>query len=285
MIADGKGALEMIEALGPALDQLKTIGTEKGYNTGYLAELLGMRDFIEQNKDVIDAVQATTQVMDSMAQTGILTADRFAEFAKSALDYYNKLTGEGKTSKEAIQAMLPMLSKQLWYAQEYGYELDENTKKLIEEAKAQGMKLDAAIPAEERMARGIEKLVELFEKLTGGIDKSADAIKRLGDGIKNLPDVPAGSEESDPGFATGTNWRPIPRRFTVGELAQETVETRGGYMRVTPGNGRSGGAGGMMTINLNLPNVRDPYSADALKEDLRMNRSGIRTEIERLAVN
>ncbi|HSW63884.1 MAG TPA: hypothetical protein VLH56_11355 [Dissulfurispiraceae bacterium] len=281
MQADGKSVIEIIEALGPALDELKATGEAQGYDTGYLSQLFGMRDFLEQNKDVIEGIQATQAVMDSMAKTGILTQERFTEFAASAWDYYNKLSDEGKTSEQALQALLPMLGKQLWYAEQYGYELDENTRKLIEEAKAQGMKLDAAIPAEERMAAGIEKLVELFERLTGGIDGATSAIGRMADaaGQISIPDFGYGDGTPAPGepltgFATGTRgFQRLPSTYVVGENGPELVRQSGGRTSITPIGGMAQG----QTIQLVLPNVRDPYSAQQLKRDLEMNEAGLTT--------
>lgn len=282
MQADGKGVIEIIEALGPALDELKATGEAQGYDVGYLSQLFGMRDFLEQNKDVIEGIQATQAVMDSMAKTGILTQERFTEFAASTWDYYNKLADEGKTSEQALQALLPMLGKQLWYAEQYGFELDENTRKLIEEAKAQGLKLDAAIPAEERMAAGIEKLVELFEKLTGGIDGTTGAIGRMADaaGKVRFPDWEfdgdPGPGEELTGFATGTRgFQRLPSTYIVGENGPELVRQSGGRTSITP----MGGTGHGQTIQLLLPNVRDPYSAQQLKRDLEMNEAGLTTYI------
>ena len=287
MMADGKSALEIIDAMGPAIDQMKAIGEEKGFQTGYLSDLLGLREFVEDNKDVITGIQATQSVMDSMAKSGILTQERFTEFAASAYDYYKQLTSEGKNGTQAIQALLPMLGKQLWYAQEYGFELDENTKKLIEEAKAQGMKLDAAIPAEERMAAGIEKLVALFEKLTGGVESTTSAIQGMGTAFAGLK-IPAadfmGTGEEYTGFAVGTSgYQRMPRSFYVHRDERIDVGPSG-TMRVTPQGGAVGNAAGSgsMNITLTLPNVRDPYSVRQLKEDLLLNRDGIQKTLRQV---
>lgn len=315
MRIDGKSSTEIIAALGDSIAALSDIAKNKGFEgmDGYLSELLGMKKFTEKNADVLDAMAQSQAVMESMANTGIMTDGRFQDAQDTMQMYYEQFLKNGSGEKAAIEAILPMLEKQMYYAEQYGYALDEETRKLIETAKAQGYQVEAAVPIEEQklalMKMEVELMASLVEavggKLPEAFKKSTDAAaafaSQLGaaasfsdaigesSGQKYFSGASGGAGKGiDAGFASGTNglFVTAPSVFRFAENGPELLETRGRQIRATPINElprNSAGGPREITIQLNLPNVRDPYSAKQFLEDLRLNRHGVRSAIEKVA--
>ena len=307
MQADGKSATEILQLMGPTLDKLKEMGVEQGFSTSYLSDLFGMQEFYKDNEELLNSLTATQTVMESLANAGLLGQERFDEFNTSMQDYYDKLIENKASEEEAMQAIFPMLAKQAWYAQQYGYELDEGTKKLIEQAKQQGLNLENAIPAEERMAEAMDKQTMLLERLVelfGGelpyaIDATANAFSNAADQAGRLgtnassaaaysgqfstggPQAPLDpNKQVGPlsGYATGTNgWQPIESSFITGEKRQaERVDLSGDKMRITP----LGEPGGGQTINLQFViNNTGAVNIATLKNAIRLNAGKIGDEI------
>jgi len=156
--------------------------------------------------------------------------------------------------------MAPYLGQLLWYSQQNNIELDEHTKKLIEDAKAnginiEGMKSQAQLQTE--MNQSLKDLVYIMQKFTGvtleGTDALAgmadtalDSFDRMAQKADRLNDVldRLGTERSVsvdinpnsntggniPGFAAGTpGWVKVqkPTLFYAGEAGPE-------YMNIVP---------------------------------------------------
>lgn len=339
MVADGKGYTEIIGSMGPALDAIllvqddmkkkmqeaaaagndelaKQIAQQLAASSKYLSPLLDMQEFVKENGSVLDALNSTKAVMESMANTGILTADRFTDAQASMLDYYNQLMKNGGDEEKSLQSIFPMLAKQVWYAKEYGFELDEATKKLVEQAEAQGLKLDNAIPAEERMLKLQERMVDALEKMAGilkedvpeGLGVTEDAWRKLADTSNKvkLPNYDGNGDTVNTGtkkiagFASGTRGLFVtsPSLFSFAEDEPELLNWDGaGRIKATPASQlptlgslapvKAGGKGGSgrtspeikisdFHLTVTCPNVRDPYNAQTLIEDVRFNRHGVR---------
>lgn len=261
MQADGKSMVEIVEAMGPALDELLRIGEGSGYSDegGLLSQLMGFREFYAENQDLMSHLTATQAVMDSMAKAGMLTADQFAGFGTNVKSYYDQLAAAGATEDERIQALLPMLAKQAWYAKEYGWTLDENTKKLIEQAEEKGYNLENAIPAEERslalqerMVDALERMAGIYQQMNGEIDGMTESMDRYRYSVESaaaaaggLGTGGSGKSGDIPAYASGTpGWvdlRKMESAWISGERGPELnlLDKRSGKIKIIPQGGGS----------------------------------------------
>ncbi len=312
MQLDGKSMIEIVQAMGPALDELLRIGEDQGYTDqdGLLSQLFGFKEFYSENEALLQHLQSTQTVMDSMAKTGILTADQFSGFQTNLQQYYDQLKAAGATEDERLQAILPMLAKQAWYAEQYGWTLDENTRKLIEQAKEHGYNLEAGIPAEEkmlalqeRMVTALEKMAGIYQRMDGDIDSMTSSMDKYRYSIESAASAAgminfASSGKGEiPAYASGTHgaWVMQDSLWRMGDGGEpEMVNWDGvGRVKITPASQmqlRSPAASsvivretrvGTMRVSLELPNVTDKNSVKELKSALETNQYGIRDSLHR----
>lgn len=129
------------------------------------APIAGMFDLTAPDSPFRGAAQAgdsLNKIFTAVADTGRLTAANFKDFGTTAMTAFNQAKAAGADQATAIQTILPYLQSAVSAAKEYGYELDENTQALVDQAKAAGY----AFPTDPalRTATAVEKLVEALNK-------------------------------------------------------------------------------------------------------------------------
>lgn len=122
----------------------------------------------EEHKNLISQIEGSQQMLEAFGNTGSLTGELFGKFQNETNAYYKQLRKSGLSASDSLQMLAPMLAKQLWYSQQQGVELDKKTKKMIENAKKEGINLDALIPKE-------DKQLAIFEKMSDTLDRIAEA--------------------------------------------------------------------------------------------------------------
>jgi chromosome segregation ATPase len=175
MIEEGATFIEAMQAMGPQLSQLSEIAKLSGEEvSGPLKEMLDMQDFIDQNETLVTRISATTEMMESLGNTGYLTSELFNTFQNDAQTQFDALMTKTNDATQAYQLMGPELAKLAWYSQQYGYELDAGTKSMIAQAQQHGVNMKAMIPPEEKMVALMESLVTV---LGGDIPYAMDQMK------------------------------------------------------------------------------------------------------------
>lgn len=257
--AEGKSAIEIVRIMGSHLDDVVAMAEENGYDTGLLSEILGMKAFVDKNVEVLSAMDAELKMMEALGNTGYLTQESFNLAQQSALDYYDKLMASGASEAQTMQALLPFLQKQLWYAEEQNLVLDDQTKALIEKARQQGLNVEAGAPAEERMIALAEKQLEVFEAMakhmgvvmpdamdtfansaTKAFDKAGRAAGKFGNTFEdigggkgnfnlNIPKIPKENHFATGGYFTAS--RPTPIMVGDGPGPEDVL--------IMPRNGRN----------------------------------------------
>lgn len=191
MQSEGKSMMEILDLVGPSLDEIMKKAEAAGYDTSGLSEILGLRKFVTDNKEALCMMDASTKMMQALGNAGVLTQERLNRFQDDLYQTYQKISNGGKDSKKALESLLPSLAQQVWYAKQNNLELSDETKKLLEKAKAQGLNIDgykseAQMQAEnnkntESMAKSMEKLVDLLSQGTNLMgtmaQNTADAVK------------------------------------------------------------------------------------------------------------
>ena len=260
LIKEGASYVEAIQQMGPELEKLSRIAQDSGLEvSGAFADMLDMQGFITENETLVNRIDATKSMLESLGNTGYLTQDIFSQFQIDAQSQFDALISKTSDATQAYQLMGPELGKLAWYAAQYGYELDESTKKMIEQAQEHGVNMDAMIPPQEKMVSLLEELVKVLggqipyamekfsESAELNFNRAGGSLSEFSRMARNLklpklsPDLLQfeyeGFDGKVPGFASGTGgaWIDAPGLFTLGERGLEHVGwDSAGKMRVQP---------------------------------------------------
>ena len=200
-----------------------------------IAGIMGMTKEGTLFRRAADAAQGLSEVMKGLADSGYLTAESFKNFGTLAMQAFGQAKEAGADDRQAIQAILPYLQNAVSAAEQYGYTLDENTQKLVDQAKTMGF----SFPTDPMLAM-LDVLTSIAEVLGADIPESA---KRAGEAIRNIPAPPSGvttvanvaAGEPPPKFAQGgLAIASLPTDQWIRAHKGESVDIR------PPGHGRAG---------------------------------------------
>lgn len=139
-VANGKSAAEAVAAVGPAIDSLKQATTDFGFaGNAAFEQLSRWRDLTTANQPLLDQIGGLNEMMAALANIGALDAQTFADMQAQGLDAFGQLTAAGFTQQEALAQMAPMLETIRDLHTERGLAIDDETKKLIDQAEQQGI--------------------------------------------------------------------------------------------------------------------------------------------------
>lgn len=147
---------------------------------------------------VFDAMSGLEQGLTSTFNLGLLNQETFAGFAAEITAGYQALELQGKGGELALQGMRGALQKVYELQTDFGYQVDDDTQRLLDFAESSGLIGDKFRPAADRMAAAIDKLVERFDlflnRVTAGTasaaDQAANDLKnKFGDLAINVPKI------------------------------------------------------------------------------------------------
>ncbi len=215
IIASGKTAFEAIALLGPSIDALIAQHDKLGLAGGAAFDQLArFRILTEQNKELVASVSGLNDVMVALANLGGLNADVLADLEAQGRAAFEQLTAAGFTEQEALKQMEPLLKSIIKAHEDLGIPIDENTQKIIDQAKANGLLQDDTMSMVDVIKEGLAALIKGFGfDLPDAFKKMAkagkDGAKQVKDAIDAIPDkkkvVITYDEEGRPsGDSTGT---------------------------------------------------------------------------------
>lgn len=142
MILQKTGDLyKAITDIGPAVDNLITLQKSLGLTgSASITELMKIRQFTQENKDLTVEVSTLTTVMQGLGQAGGKNQVLFNAFGQDLLALNKTLTDRlGGDGTQALVMMQRPL-QELWeWQQKYTFEVDASTKALLNDAKEQGI--------------------------------------------------------------------------------------------------------------------------------------------------
>ena len=222
----GKSALEIAEIMGSNLPG-------------------GLRKFIDENKDVLEQIEASQGMLEALGDTDYLTQDRFADSQRDMLSYYKQLQESGASEQTILKALQPLLTQQLWYSEQYGFTLNDQARALIEKGKQQGLVFEKEETYQDQMLHMQKQQVEIMGKLAehfgvilpNAMDKMADSavnsFDRMGAASRKIGgniggEISWSSKESEiPAFGDGGHfWVDKPTRIIVGDKGIEEVRIK-----------------------------------------------------------
>ena len=168
MAANGASMIEQFDALKDVIGMLAQKQEEMGLaGSEAFNQLKRFQNLVETNRELVESVTAVGDMLTALGNVGALTEETFADLTAQAVGGFDKLVAAGFTSQEALTMMVPSL-KAIQQAQEtYGFTIDDNTQKLLDQAETLGL-LESSDPAEV-MKEGFEGVVEAIEKLTDAL--------------------------------------------------------------------------------------------------------------------
>ena len=177
MLESGMSWMDAVEQMKNPLAALKEKYEELGLTSDEsLQRLFDIARVTEHHEDLFTKIQANKEIIEALGNSGWLTSDILQSLAQDARQFYNQLITAGVDSEDALRAIAPTLQQIYDYAKAYGFEVDANTQKLIDQAKEIGLVKDAE-------ADRIKEQERLFDRLA---DRISESMERLADRIENL---------------------------------------------------------------------------------------------------
>jgi TP901 family phage tail tape measure protein len=240
-VSSGQSVIDVLGNMGEGLDSLNQLAANFHLDTSQIPafqDLLGLRDFMKQQPEVIAAVDGLNKVLTGLANISMLDQDTFEALEGQAEALFKQMTDGGLSSQQALLAMQPALQT-IWELQHNNHmEVDETTQALLDQAEAAGIVGSSHQSAMDRIAEATERLVEIFETVFAdklpkavqdGVDQATDQLDRIPRHVDvkvgfevGEPRIPGGSFEPDiPQYATGARVT-TPHVAVVGD-ADETI--------------------------------------------------------------
>jgi|TARA_R110000824_G_scaffold260399_1_gene449048 TP901 family phage tail tape measure protein len=182
-LAAGMSFTEAVEAHGPALDAIIDAQKELGIESDNAAikELSHFQDRIRNNKGLVAGVEALDDTMLALSRTGSLNAETLGAMERQGSRMYDKLIEKGFTQEQAVLMMGPALKTIMEAHEKLGIPVDENTQRLIDQAKEAGVleteQKSGWSAIETAVGNLISKMDTLIGRLTG-VKNEADKIPK-----------------------------------------------------------------------------------------------------------
>lgn len=218
-----KGPVEAADAMRATLDSFTKVLGELGGDEATSAILDPIRRIMDLTQDsssfrgAAEGANALREALEGVANAGYLTTEGFGAFQTQARAAFDQAVAGGATTAEAFLAIAPLLQSLMSASRNYGIELDDGTKALIEQAKASGV----AFKEEpiDRMANAMDRAVIALEKMAGITHEVAAGFDSMGRSADNLPGslpdysspdqgAPMRAGSSYPEYDSGTNYVP-----------------------------------------------------------------------------
>jgi hypothetical protein len=147
------------EPVGKLIELQDRLGLEA---TGAAADFLSMARVMSDNSDILEALDADTQMVKGLGDAHLLTAQTAADFGEDIAAQYDTLTQRGLSSQQALAMVAPTLQTLWEYAQDYGVQLDANTQSLIDQAQAQGLVGEEAKSTNDQILDVLKSIADVF---------------------------------------------------------------------------------------------------------------------------
>jgi TP901 family phage tail tape measure protein len=163
MRAEGYSYVDIVTEMGDSLRELAAKAEKEGSAiSGAIADMVNLAGFVEQNKTLIENIDATRAMMEGLGNTGYLTGQSFDEFLKKTVLNFGLLTEAGASETDALRILAPQLEDLITYAESYGYAIDDNTQSLIDRARAEGVLNEQSMTDSEKTVSLLEEIVTLL---------------------------------------------------------------------------------------------------------------------------
>jgi TP901 family phage tail tape measure protein len=165
--------IEAVKQTGPALQAVVDAQTALGVSSDNIAleELAHFQARIAENETLVRATEALDDTMLALSATGSLNAETMAAMERQGLRMFEKLVEAGFTEQQSLLMIQDFLGTTMEAHEKLGIPIDENTQKLIDQAKEAGaletkQKTGWKV-VEDAIIKVVDKLQEMIDKIFG----------------------------------------------------------------------------------------------------------------------
>lgn len=167
-----QGLIAAIDTFGPVFKELKAKFAEFGAEVDFG----GVQKFFKLAEDptfrpLLEGIQGLKDAMTGLGNAGFLTAESFSAFQQQGAAAFEQLTEAGLKPKQALQQIAPFLQEAINLSQQFGFAIDEDTQKLIDEAEAAGIAFSTD---------PMVQVVEVLKLIAQELGVTADALNEVG---------------------------------------------------------------------------------------------------------
>lgn len=238
------GYKAMKEAVGESTAAQEAFGQ---LNIKVFEDMIAYEKKVEQNKGLVNAISGATEALIGLSNAQRLTQEQFDQFSTAAQTSFDKLIAGGMNSSEAIKTMGPYLQRLQFLHEQYGYTIDDNTQKILDQAKKEGVVIENKKTEQQQIIGLLEKIAialgadipEALDKTSGSAtkafreaNKAATAFNSTLDNIGKSRTIKIGatSKNDEVAAATGFTGWVAPRSFTRFVTGEDEAE----FVSVTP---------------------------------------------------
>ncbi|MGE3276718.1 MAG: phage tail tape measure protein [Vicinamibacterales bacterium] len=183
----GAPLAEVIASLDPIIasvsEQLESAGLSGGEAFDEIRRLAALAGDEVVSK-AITAVGGLNQAMIGLNNSGLLNQTTFQGLARQVSDTFAQLVEQGHDGDDALRLMQPTLQTLWTLQQDYGYEVDESTQAMLDQAEAAGVVGDAHREANERAALAMERVAETLDRIAAGMGFVASTAASAADSVE-----------------------------------------------------------------------------------------------------
>jgi len=161
----GASPVEALQQMGPVLTDLQRYFEAMGQSGGAaFQQIAGLAQFASDEgvAKAVTSVSGLNDVMVSLQNSGLMNQEIFGGLTEQITATYQGLVEQGKGGEQALGLMQKPLQSIWQMQQDFGYEVDEATQALIDQAKESGKIGDQFRPATDKMVTAIDKLIRRF---------------------------------------------------------------------------------------------------------------------------
>lgn len=149
-----------------------------------LQAMLNMSNFIASHEDLAKRIEATRTMMEALGDSAFMTQNDFTGFInQTAMQFQDVLKATGD-EELALRMISPALADIIKYSESYGFAIDENTQKLIDQARTEGVLQKDTMTGQEKIVGLLEAIAKklgadipyALEGLTGQVENSVSRI-------------------------------------------------------------------------------------------------------------
>ena len=181
-LAAGMSFTDAVKAHGPAIDAVIEAQKSLGITTDNVAlrQLAQFTERVKNNEALVAGVEALDGTMLALSRTGALNAETLGAMERQGLRMYEKLIAAGFDQNEAIIMMGPSLKTMMEAHEKLGIPIDENTQRLIDQAKESGT-------LEEKQKTGWGAVESAVMKVVESLDRFLERLGGIDRGLRDLP--------------------------------------------------------------------------------------------------
>lgn len=201
----GLTVTEALHAMAPGLEALSSVAEAVGYSTqGAFGEMLEFTRLADQFSPLLDQVAGLDDIMTGLHNTGLLTSSMFYDLSGQVTDTFQEMVDGGADAEDAMRLIQPQLQEMWELQRDFGYEVDDATDKLLDQAEAAGIVGEDFQDANDRMADAVGRLINRLEDVLVAMgilppaasdvaDDMDNSFERAADSVDQIPDAAEGA--------------------------------------------------------------------------------------------